>query len=519
MQSEYRTVEVSTKHKLIVTPSDPRIPNLFPHHKKLPDGRFALPHGGDEVRVLRNLGYTVPSPIMADYDWGGTKPFKAQVVTTAMLVVEPRAYVLNTMGTGKTRSVLFAFDFLKRRFACQKMLVVAPLSTLHFTWAKEVFGVFPNYKVQVLHGPKQKRIKMLAEDADIYVINHDGVSVIENELRHKFSKDDIVVFDEVAVFRNSRAKKSKAATRLASRFGRVWGLTGTPTPREPTDAYGIIRLVNPGRPDVPKAFTHFRDMLMHKAGQFRWLPRPGAQEKVFKYMQPSVRFTLEDCVDMPNTIYQNYEAELSPEQNRIYKELMKHCRAMFGKGSITAVNEGVVINKLLQVSTGSVFTDGGGTTHLDSKKRIAVLKEMIENNDRSVIVFAPFVPVVEKLHEELGKALDCPVDMIHGGVNQTKRSEVFNAFMHPMAGKRIIVAHPATMAHGLTLTAANLIVWYGPTFDLEIYEQANARIARPGQTSDRIVVAHIIATPVERRVYRRLREKEKMQGSLLELFE
>lgn len=518
MQSEFGTVEVSTKHKMLVTPGDPRIPNLFPHHKRLPDGRYVLPHKGDEVRILRNLGYTVPSPIMADYDWGGTTPFKAQVITTAMLVVEPRAFVLNTMGTGKTRSVLFAYDFLKRRFACQKMLVVAPLSTLHFTWAKEIFDVFPNYKVQVLYGSKQKRLKLLAEDADIYIINHDGLAVIQDELIHKFGKDDIVTFDEVAVFRNSRAKKHKVALKLSERFGRVWGLTGTPTPREPTDAYGIIRLINPGQAGVPRAFTHFRDELMYKAGQFKWLPRPGSQEKVYKYMQPSVRFTLEDCVDMPPTIFQNYEADLSPEQNRIYKELMKHCRAMYDKGSITAVNEGVVINKLLQVSTGSVFADGGDVTHLDSKKRVAVLKEMIENNDRSVIVFAPFVPLVEKLAEELND-MGVPVHMIHGGVSQKKRSEAFSTFMHPMAGKQIIIAHPATMAHGLTLTAANLVVWYGPTYDLEIYEQANARIARPGQTSDRIVVAHIIATPVERRVYRRLREKEKMQGSLLELFE
>lgn len=513
-------IQVSPEHKVLVTPSDPRIDNLFPHRKQLPDGRNVLPHGGDEVRVLRNLGYTVPSPIMVDYDWGGTQPFKAQVITSAMLVVEPRAYVLNTMGTGKTRSVLFAFDFLKRRFSCRKMLVVAPLSTLNFTWAREVFQVFPNYKVVVLHGPRAKRLKLLEEDADIYVINHDGLSVLEQELAAKFSDEDIMTIDEVATFRNSRSKKHKCAARLSSRFGRVWGLTGTPTPREPTDAYGIVRLINPGQAGVPKAFTHFRNELMYKAGQFKWLARPGATEKVYKYMQPSVRFTLEDCVDMPPTIYQNHEAELSTEQNKVYKELMKNCRALYDEGSITAVNEGVVINKLLQVSTGTVFNDQGGVKHLESKKRLAVAKQLIEENDRSVIVFAPFVPLVENLYEELSKEFDC--QMIHGGVPQNKRSDIFSWFQRDYdvsKKKRILVAHPATMAHGLTLTAANLVMWYGPTYDLEIYEQANARIARPGQTSDRIVVAHIIATAVERRVYRRLREKEKMQGSLLELFE
>lgn len=516
MQSANTQVEVSTKHKMLVTPSDPRIPNVFPHHKTLPDGRFALPHGGEEVRVLRNLGYDVPSPVMVGYDWGGTTPFKAQIVTTAMLVVEPRAYVLNTMGTGKTRSVLFAYDFLHRRLACGKMLVAAPLSTLNFTWAREVFQVFPNYKVQVLHGTKKKRLQQLEEDADIYVINHDGLGVIEEALTKKFGKNDVFCVDEVAVFRNSRAKKHKVARRLSTHFGRVWGLTGTPTPREPTDAYGIIRLINPGQAGVPRAFTHFRDELMVKRGPFKWLPRPGASEKVFGYMQPSVRFTLEDCVDMPPVIHQNYEAEMSPEQNRIYKELLKHCRALHDKGSVTAVNEAVVLNKLIQVSTGCVFTDNHGAKSLDNKKRLAVLKELVEDNDRSVIVFAPYVPLVEQLYEQLAE--DWPTHMVHGGVNQGARSKVFNAFQNG-PGKQVLVAHPATMAHGLTLTAANLIVWFGPTYDLEIYEQANARIARPGQDADRIVIAHIVGTPVERRVYKRLKEKEKMQGALLELFE
>lgn len=516
MQSQYGAVEVSTQHKSLVTPGDPRIPNLFPHCKKLPDGRFVIPHNSDEVRVLRNLGYAVPSPVMSGYDWGGTTPFKAQIITTAMLTVEPRAYVLNTMGTGKTRSVLFAYDFLRKRFSCKKMLVAAPLSTLNFTWAKEIFQVFPRYRVVVVHGPKAKRQKLLEEDADIYIINHDGLGVVEKEIAAKFGPDDVFCIDEVAVFRNSRAKKHKVAKRLSVKFGRVWGLTGTPTPREPTDAYGIIQMVNPGQAGVPKAFTHFREELMTKRGQFKWLPRPGAQEKVFKYMQPSVRFTLADCVDMPPVIHQEYEAELSPDQNRVYKELLKHCRAMHSNGSITAANEGVVLNKLLQVSLGSVFMDDKSVKMIDASRRVKVLKEMLEENDRSVIVFAPFVPVVEQVFEDLKKDFTC--HMVHGGVNQKDRSTIFNTFQNNPT-KQVIVAHPATMAHGLTLTAANLIVWYGPTWDLEIFEQANARIARPGQDAERIVVARIAATPVERRVYKRLEGKQKMQNVLLELFE
>lgn len=510
------TVQVSPEHRALVTPSDLRISNLFPHARKLPDGRMVLPHRSDEVRVLRNLGYAVPSPVMVNYDWGGIKPFKAQVVTTAMLVVEPRAYVLSTMGTGKTLSVLFAYDFLKQRHEVRKLLVVAPLSTLNFTWAREVFKVFPKYKVGVLYGTKQKRLKTLAQDFDIYVINHDGLAVLKDELMQKFGQGDIITFDEVSAFRNSRSKKHKVATEVSKNFTRVWGLTGTPTPREPTDAYGIIRLINPGQAGVPRAFTHFREELMRKAGPFKWLPRPGAQEKVFKYMQPSVRFTLEDCIDMPPIIHQDHEAELSAQQSKIYKALMQHCRAMSEKGTITAANEGVVLNKLLQVATGCVFTDDKQAKVLDFTKRLSVLEELIEDNDRSVIVFAPYVALVEELYARLSKDHHC--HMIHGGVSQKERDKAFNMFQHAPT-KQVIIAHPATMAHGLTLTAANLVVWAGPTWDLEIYEQANARIARPGQQANRIVIAHVMASPVERKVYKRLQNKQKMQGALLELFE
>jgi hypothetical protein len=442
------------------------------------------------------------------------------MVPSTYLVFRRNGNVFVSGNTGKTRSVLFAYDFLRRRFACKRMLVSAPLSTLNFTWAKEVFQVFPNYRVVVVHGSKEKRQKLLKEPADIYVINHDGLGVVEKEINAMFGPDDIMCVDEVAVFRNSRSKKHKVAKRISTKFGRVWGLTGTPTPREPTDAYGIIQLVNPGQAGVPKAYTHFREELMSKHGQFKWLPRPGAQDKVFKYMQPSVRFTLADCVDMPPVIHQEHEAELSPQQSRVYKELLKHCRALHAEGSITAVNEGVVLNKLLQVSLGSVFMDDKSVKMVDATRRVKVLKELIEDNDKSVIVFAPFVPVVEHLHEELKK--DFPmVHMVHGGVSQKDRSQIFNTFQNSdwAKTKQVIVAHPATMAHGLTLTAANLIVWYGPTWDLEIFEQANARIARPGQTADRIVVARIAATPVERRIYRRLEGKQKMQNVLLELFE
>jgi len=155
------------RHSLLV-PSSPAVMQVIPHARHLPDNRLVVPHEPTETRVLRNMGYNVPSPIHYGYDWNGDTPFKAQKATSAMLVVEPRAFVLSTMGTGKTRSVLFAYDYLRKTHAVRRMLVVAPLSTLNFTWAREVFFKFPKYKVGIVHGSKEKRLKIPARQAVRY---------------------------------------------------------------------------------------------------------------------------------------------------------------------------------------------------------------------------------------------------------------------------------------------------------------------------------------------------------------
>jgi SNF2 family DNA or RNA helicase len=506
---------VDTKSKMLVTPCDPRIPRAIPHALTLDDQHLLVPHGSEETRVLRNLGYMVPSPVMASYDWGGTIPFEAQKVTTAMLVVEPRAYVLNTMGTGKTRSVLFAFDYLRSAFKVRKMLVVAPLSTLSFTWAREVMLTFPKYRVAIVTGDAARRRKILADDSfDIYVINHDGLGVVAAEVAKRFTTQDALVFDEVAVYRNSRAKRSKIAQAVAPIFGYVWGLTGTPTPQAPTDAYGILRLITPH--SAPRSFTRFQNELMTKISQFKWLPRKGAEQQVFAYMQPAVRFTLEECVDMPPVIYVDHETPLSQEQADAYKALTDTCRAMIDSGDVVALNEAVLINKLLQVSTGTVYDTEREVRNIGAPSRVACVLDLVEANDRSVIVFCPYVPQVDMVAAALRKA-GHTVHTVSGATTPAQRTDAFNQFQRD-PGKQVIVAHPATMSHGLTLTAANLVIWYGPTYNLETYEQANARIARPGQTSGRITVAHLMGSPAERRVYKALGKKQDMQGLLLDLF-
>jgi hypothetical protein len=162
-------VKVSQKHQCLVVPRTPGVLTMFSSAPALPDGNKVVPHGMRETLMLRHLGFTVPNPMgLMYYDWRGGKPYAVQRKTCEMLVENPRAYVLNHMGTGKTKVALWAWDYLRSNGLAKKLLVVAPLSTLNFVWAREVFRTLPGTRVQVLHGSRQDRLDKLAQDADVY---------------------------------------------------------------------------------------------------------------------------------------------------------------------------------------------------------------------------------------------------------------------------------------------------------------------------------------------------------------
>lgn len=508
-------------HGMLVTSGepDPRLPKIFPHARSLPTGQLLIPHQPIETRVLRNLGYDVPSPILSSYDWCGTTPFQAQKVTAAMLVVEPRAFVLSTMGTGKTRAVLFAYDWLRQRKLVKKMLIAAPLSTLNFVWAREIMLVTPRYRVGVVYGSRERREKILLDPSfDIYVINHDGVGTVRH-LIPKVPDLDVLCLDEAAVYRRATTKKWREMNLLTARFKYIWGLTGTPTPREPTDAYGIVKLINPSL--FPYSFTRFRDQLMIKVSQFKWVPRRGSDKKVYDLMQPAVRFTMADCQDMPPVTYTDHEVKLVPKQLQVYEALRKHCRTLWDNQTVTAVNGGVLLNKLLQVSSGCVYDDQHNPILLDATPRLNEALDLVFQNDRKTLIFVPYIPLVGLLAAHLRNG-GCTVHEVSGSTAKAERDVIFQRFQSAaivIGAPEVIVAHPKTMAHGLTLTEANMILWFAPINDLEIYEQANARIVRPGQTSNHVSIRHLVGSRIEQLAYRHLVQRREMQGALLELFE
>lgn len=510
------TIQISGKHGVVGVPLRADLATLMPDAKQVTfngNPMLVVRHGVDETRLLRNMGFDVPAPILAQYDWEGGTPFDIQKRTAAMLTMNRRAYVLNGMGTGKTKAALWSWRYLNLRKEAGKLLVVAPLSTLNFTWAREVFQTLPGVKVQALHGTKQKRLQKLGDpEADVYIINHDGLAVIADALE---KRDDIdtLILDELAVYRNGTAQRTKVTRKVTSRMKWVWGMTGSPTPNQPTDAWSQCTLITPNT--VPKYFNRFRDEVMNKITQFKWAPKHNALDRVFEVMQPAVRFTLDDVVELPELVERTVDIEMGTKQAKVYKEMEAHAHTLVAAKEITAMNAGAVLNKLLQISCGYIYTRDGEVVTLDNEARLTALVDAVNSTDRKVIVFVPFVHALEGIKARLTHE-GYDVRAVSGATPRGERDQIFNLFQNS-SGVKVLVAHPQCMAHGLTLTAADTIIWFAPMPNLEIFEQANARIRRVGQKHKQQILM-FSATKAEQRMYAKLRAKQKVQNLLLDMF-
>lgn len=491
---------------------------------------LAVPCTMLSMSQMARLRLPAMSPILREYDWPSNKamvkePFLHQKVTASFMTLNPRNFNLNDMGTGKTLSTLWAFDYLKRRGELHKALVITPRSTMKRVWEDEIRKHFLGRLTStILHGDAKTRLERLNENVDVYIINHDGIGVGKG--RDKFGrlqageianilasrKDiDLVIIDELAVFRTSSAQRYKMLKFICKDKQYVWGLTGGPTPNAPTDAYAQAKII---RQDYNESFIQMRDKTMTKINDFVWKPRKDAPDHVARVLSPSIRYSREQCIDLPPFTTSHLEVELSPGQKKAYEELKKTLRTQLENGQISAINEGTLRLKLIQVALGAVYGGDKQVSKVDCQPRLNVLREIIESTDGKLLVFTPLVSVTEMVEGEV-RSWGYSVERVNGSVSQKKRDDIFLKF-EQQADPRIIVADPGTMAHGLTLVAAATIVWYGATDNHETYDQANARIRRPGQTKSMHVMT-LGSTPVERAIYKRLQDKEAMQGAILNL--
>jgi SNF2 family DNA or RNA helicase len=511
-------VYVSKRNKALAVPRSPGMERLFPEGKALDDKRWVIGHDLGTYTLLTKLGLRIPNPMACYYDWNEGHPFNSQRITCSLLVSNTRAYILNDMGTGKTRTVLWAWDYLRRHGYCGKLLIACKLSNMGDPWGRESFNVVPGKKVVYLHGSKKQRLERLKdEDAEIFVVNHDGLKVIRNELRDR--KDiDVLCIDELATYRNKNERSTMMA-KFAEHMKFVWGLTGSPMPHGPLDVWMQCRIITPHT--VPRYMTHARDALMTKSphSAFKWDLKPDAIKTAYGWMQPAVRFTLDDVTELPDTVTREIETPLSVQQRNAYAKVAAEYHAIVGTKQINAVNAAAKLNKLLQIAGGFVYATDFSTIKLDCDNRKQQLFDLIRSATNKVLVFFPFRHMVKGIVELVPTKGEDAFDfaIVHGDVSAPDRRKIFAEFQNTDKFKAIF-AHPGCMSHGLTLTRANTVIWYCPIMSYELYEQANARIRRVGQ-QHRQQVIHLYGTPVERKLYKMLENKALKQEELLNLFE
>jgi SNF2 family DNA or RNA helicase len=317
--------------------------------------QVAVNWGLDEVLTLSDMKVkNPPSPITRDYNFPGIhKPFDHQRTTAEFLSAHRRAYCLSEAGTGKTSAIIWAADYLMNQGKIRRMLVVCPLSIMQAAWQADFFKTAMHRSVGIAHGSAEKRKKVFAENTDVVIINYDGIEIVEKEI--KSGGFDLIVVDEANYVKTVTTRRWKSLNRVLTPQTWLWLMTGTPAAQSPADAYGLARLVNPA--SVPKYAGTFKDMVMQKVSQFTWVPRFNAQDIVFKTLQPAIRYTKEECLDLPDVLYTTREVPLTPQQDKYYKKLKKDMYMEASGEEITVVNAGVMLTKLLQVSAGAIYSD------------------------------------------------------------------------------------------------------------------------------------------------------------------
>ena len=489
-----------------------RVTETIPKSKATGPHEVAVKWGVDEVQTLRSLGVKAPSPISGRYDWPGRyKPMDHQKTTAEFLTLHKKSFCFNEQGTGKTASAIWAADFLMKQGKVRRALIICPLSIMDSAWRADLFEVAMHRTVDVAHGDAKKRKKIINSGAEFVVINFDGVEIVEEEIRN--GKFDLIIVDEATHYKNSQSKRWKCLNRLVTDDTWLWMMTGTPAAQSPLDAFGLAKLINPGA--VPRYFGSFRDQVMMKITQFKWMAKPNATETVYNALQPAIRFTKDQCLDLPDMTYVKRQVELTRQQKKYYNELKNRLVMEAAGEEVTAANAAIVMNKLLQISAGAVYTDDGSTLEFDIKNRYNVLKEVIDESSQKVLVFVPFRHTIDVLVDKLRKD-GLTTEVIRGDVPASKRTEIFKRFQETPDPK-ILVIQPQSAAHGVTLTAANTVVWWGPTSSLETYAQANARVHRSGQKHPCTVV-QLQGSAVEKHVYALLDNRINVHTKIIDLY-
>ena len=468
----------------------------------------------EEMQTLAKIfeSFNIPSPITRDYKWPGLyTPFKHQITTAAFLTLRERAFCFNEAGTGKTSAVIWAADYLMTQKVIKRVLVICPLSIMYSAWQADVFKTAMHRTVAVAYGDAKKRKKIINGDYEFVIINYDGVGIVREDISK--SGFDLIVVDEANAYKTTTTQRWKTLAKLLAPSTRLWMLTGTPASQSPLDAFGLARLVSPAK--VPRYFTSWRDQVMIPTTRFKWTPKNSSRQDVYTALQPAIRFTKSECLDLPPVMYQTRLVPLTPQASKYYTMLKTQLLIEAAGEEVSAVNAAAALSKLLQISGGAVYTDKHDVVEFDISPRLNTLMEVIDETEHKVIIFVPFRHTIDVVARHL-TSQGVTNEIINGDVPARERAVIINRYQTADL-PRVLIIQPQAASHGVTLTAANTVVFWSPVMSVETYLQCIARIDRVGQKNSMTVV-HLQGSEVERKMYAMLQGKVDMHEKLVDLY-
>lgn len=438
------------------------------------------------------------------------QPHEYQRYAIQRILEQPACALFLDMGLGKTVITLTAIvELMHNRFDVARVLVIAPKKVAEETWATEAqkWDHTRHLRVVKVLGSERQRITALNTPADVYVTNRENVEWLVSHCGKEWPFD-MVVIDELSSFKSSKARRFRALRRVRPLIRRIVGLTGTPAPNGLIDLWPQVYLLDQGE-RLGKTITGYRDRYFkpgRRSGHivYEWLPKPDAEERIYELLSDlCVSMRAEDWLQLPERTDVEVPVRLTGKTWDVYEQLERDLLLPLESEVVTADTAAVLTNKLLQLANGAVYDAKRGVHEIHTAK-LDAMEDLVEQaNGRPLLVFYAFQHDRDRLQKRFPQArsMDEP-----GIVERWNRREV-----------PILLAHPASAGHGLNLQAGgNHVVWFGLTWSLELYQQANARLHRQGQT-ERVIVHHLVAKgTVDVDVMRRLTGKAATQADLIE---
>ena len=438
-------------------------------------------------------------------------PYPYQAAGINWIIERPACALLWGMGTGKTVTTLTATDRLLHDYLEDgPVLVIAPKRVAENTWSKEAskWEHLRHLRVSRVMGTEKQRLAALAASADIYVINRENVVWLVETLQNRWPFR-IVVIDELSSFKSAQAKRWKALRRVRGRIDRLIGLTGTPRPNGLEDLWPEVYLLDQGE-RLGRTLTAFRSRFlvpdkMNGHIVYSYREKEGASEEVYSRLADiCMSIRKEDVLSLPGQIYEDIELEAPAALLKKYKQFErdKVLECLDADGEIVAGTAAALTNKLLQFANGAIYDLDGQVHHLHDIK-LDALEELIEEaGGEPVLVLYAYQHDADRIRERIKcRALDKPED-----IDAWNRGEI------PVA-----LAHPASIGHGLNLQdGGHILIWFGLTWSLELYQQANERLNRPGQKNVCRVYHLVLKGTHDTRVLQSLKNKDIGQAAAIE---